>query len=54
MAKYATGKHAKAISDRSGVEFPYREMLELIEQNHQQLLEYLTTVLKLMKQVLEL
>ena len=27
MAKYATGKHAKAISDRSGVEFPYREMV---------------------------
>ena len=27
MPKYATGKHAKAISDRSGVEFPYREMV---------------------------
>ena len=27
MAKYATGKYAKAISDRSGMEFPYREML---------------------------
>ena len=27
MAKYSTGKHAKAISDRSGMEFPYREML---------------------------
>ena len=27
MAKYATGKYAKAISDRSGVEFPYREMV---------------------------
>ena len=27
MAKYATGKHAKAISDRSGLEFPYREMV---------------------------
>ena len=27
MAKYATGKHAKAISDRSGMEFPYREMV---------------------------
>ena len=26
MAKYATGKYAKAISDRSGMEFPYREM----------------------------
>ena len=23
MAKYATGKYAKAISDRSGMEFPY-------------------------------
>ena len=23
----ATGKHAKAISDRSGLEFPYREMV---------------------------
>ena len=28
MAKYATGKYAKAISDRSGLEFPYREMLK--------------------------
>ena len=28
MAKYATGKYAKAISDSSGVEFPYREMLK--------------------------
>ena len=27
MAKYATGKYAKAISDRSGVEFPYKEMV---------------------------
>jgi len=27
MPKYATGKHAKAISDRSGMEFPYREMV---------------------------
>ena len=27
MAKYATGKHAKAISDRSGLEFPYKEMV---------------------------
>jgi hypothetical protein len=27
MAKYATGKRAKAISDRSGMEFPYREMV---------------------------
>jgi len=27
MSKYATGKHAKAISDRSGLEFPYREMV---------------------------
>ena len=27
MGKYATGKYAKAISDRSGMEFPYREML---------------------------
>ena len=27
MAKYATGKHARAISDRSGLEFPYREMV---------------------------
>ena len=28
MAKYATGKYAKAISDRSGMEFPYREMVK--------------------------
>ena len=28
MSKYATGKYAKAISDRSGVEFPYKEMLK--------------------------
>ena len=27
MAKYATGKYAKAISDRSGLEFPYNEMV---------------------------
>ena len=27
MVKYATGNHAKAISDRSGMEFPYREMV---------------------------
>jgi len=27
MGKYATGKYAKAISDRSGMEFPYREMV---------------------------
>ena len=25
---YATGKHAKAISDRSGMEFPYNEMVK--------------------------
>ena len=29
MAKYATGKYAKAISDRSGMEFPYREMVRM-------------------------
>ena len=28
MSKYATGKYAKAISDRSGMEFPYIEMLK--------------------------
>ena len=27
MTKYATGKYAKAISDRSGLEFPYKEMV---------------------------
>ena len=27
MSKYAVGKHSKAISDRSGLEFPYREMV---------------------------
>ena len=27
MAKYATGKNSKAISDRSGMEFPYTEMV---------------------------
>ena len=27
MPKYASGKHAKAISDRSGMEFPYKEMV---------------------------
>ena len=27
MAKFATGKYAKAISDRSGIEFPYNEMV---------------------------
>ena len=28
MAKYATGKRSKAISDRSGMEFPYAEMVK--------------------------
>ena len=28
MAKYATGKHSKAISDRSGMEYPYSEMVK--------------------------
>ena len=28
MAKFATGKYAKAISDRSGMEFPYQEMVK--------------------------
>ena len=28
MAKYATGKHSKEISDRSGMEFPYSEMVK--------------------------
>ena len=27
MAKYATGKYAIAISDRSGLQFPYNEMV---------------------------
>ena len=27
MPKYASGKHALAISDRSGLQFPYREMV---------------------------
>ena len=27
MPKSATGKYAKAISDRSGMEFPYNEMV---------------------------
>ena len=27
MAKYATGKYSKAISDRSGMTFPYKEMV---------------------------
>ena len=27
MSKFATGKYAKAISDRSGMEFPYSEMV---------------------------
>ena len=27
MAKYATGKYARVISDRSGMEFPYKEMV---------------------------
>ena len=29
MAKYATGKRSKAISDRSGMEFPYTEMVKV-------------------------
>tara|TARA_Y100000592_G_scaffold32660_1_gene51864 strand:+ start:411 stop:824 length:414 start_codon:yes stop_codon:yes gene_type:complete len=28
MGKFATGKYAKAISDRSGMEFPYSEMVK--------------------------
>jgi|TARA_E500000318_G_scaffold110709_1_gene126944 hypothetical protein len=28
MAGYARGKYAKAISDRSGVSFPYKEMIK--------------------------
>ena len=28
MPKYASGKYAKAISDRSGMEFPYKEMVK--------------------------
>ena len=28
MSKYAIGKHSKAISDRSGMEFPYKEMVK--------------------------
>jgi len=28
MSKFATGKYAKAISDRSGMEFPYSEELK--------------------------
>ena len=28
MAKWATGKRSQAISDRSGMEFPYREMVK--------------------------
>ena len=27
MANYASGKHARAISDRSGMEFPHNEMV---------------------------
>ena len=27
MSMYAIGKHSKAISDRSGMEFPYKEMV---------------------------
>ena len=28
MAKYATGKRSQAISDRSGMAFPYKEMVK--------------------------
>ena len=28
MAKYATGKYSKAISDRSGMEYPYNKMVK--------------------------
>ncbi len=27
MPKYASGKHALAISDRSGLQFPWKEMV---------------------------
>ena len=28
MGKFAVGKYSKAISDRSGMEFPYDEMVK--------------------------
>ena len=28
MPKFASGKYSKAISDRSGMEFPYNEMVK--------------------------
>jgi hypothetical protein len=31
MANYASGKRSKAISDRSGMEFPYKEMVRELE-----------------------
>ena len=31
MAKYASGKYAYAISDRSGLKFPYDEMVREVE-----------------------
>ena len=31
MSGYATGKRSKAISDRSGMEFPYSEMGKAVE-----------------------
>ena len=33
MPKYASGKYAKAISDRSGLEFPYNEMVKFCTKN---------------------
>ena len=47
MSNFSSGKYAKAISDRSGVAFPYREMVKELngswvhksefEQKHPQL-----------------
>ena len=31
MGSYATGKYAYMISDRSGMEFPYTEMVQRME-----------------------
>ena len=31
MSRFASGKYAKAISDRSGMEFPYNEMVKRME-----------------------
>ena len=39
MGRFASGKYAKAISDRSGLEFPYTETLQVLTHPLQKLID---------------